>query len=297
MHVDLLAYLPIPPTNGFNIGPLRVHIYGIIIAIGVVAGTWLAQRRWQSRGGQEGTIARLAVWGVPAGIIGARIYSVITSWQADTAGQWYRAFEIWDGGLGIWGGVAAGVPVGLLAARHYHVDWRSVIDACAPALILAQAIGRWGNYFNQELYGGPTHLPWAVTIARPVHCFSVTACVPYPPGVHTFQPAFLYESVWDLACVAFLILAERHFRIRKGYLFFLYASLYTFGRFFVEYIRVDEAHRYLGLRLNDWSSILVFTVCTTVLLLRGRASPGKPTTLDPVTPSHEPVGGEEPVSP
>ncbi|MGH9129746.1 MAG: prolipoprotein diacylglyceryl transferase [Acidimicrobiales bacterium] len=285
----LLAYLPSPPTNGISIGPVRLHVYGLLIAVGVVAAAWLTQRRWQARGGAPGAISKLALWGVPAGLVGARLYSVATSWQADTGGHWYRIFEIWQGGLGIWGGVAAGVVFGLIAARRYDLDWRAALDCAAPALVLAQAIGRWGNYFNQELYGAPSRLPWAVKIAHPVHCSSVTACVAYPAGVTTFQPTFLYESLWDLACVGLIILIERRLPIRKGYLFFVYAALYTAGRFFTEYLRVDEAHRYLGLRLNDWVSIGVFVVSVGILLVRSRGAPGQQRSLSPVN-SPVPVG-------
>jgi prolipoprotein diacylglyceryl transferase len=287
----LVTYLPSPSTNGISIGPLRLHLYGLLIAIGVAAAAWLAQRRWEARGGEPGTMTRLAIWAVPAGLIGARLYSVITSWQADTGGHWYRAFGIWQGGLGIWGGIAVGVPVGLLAARHYQLDWRAALDSAAPALALAQAVGRWGNYFNQELYGNPSRLPWAVKIAHPVHCSSVTACAAYPPGVTTFQPTFLYESLWDLACVALIILAERHLSIRKGYLFYVYAAVYTIGRFVTEHLRVDEAHRYLGLRLNDWTSIVVFAAALAILATRGRAGAGTPTVRSPVIVS--PIRGAE----
>lgn len=293
LTAGLVAYLPSPSTNAISIGPLHLHIYGLLIAFAVAAAAWLAERRWQARGGEPGTMARLAVWAVPAGLIGARVYSVITSWQADTGGQWYRAFEIWQGGLGIWGGIALGVPVGLLAAHRYHIDWRAALDSAAPALVLAQAIGRWGNYFNQELYGSPSHLPWAVKIAHPVHCSSVTACAAYPPGVTTFQPTFLYESLWDLACVGLIILAERRLPIRKGYLFYVYAAVYTIGRFVTEHMRVDEAHRYLGLRLNDWTSIVVFAAALAILVTRGRARPGTPTAGSPIGPSPN----QSPVSP
>ena len=172
--------------------------------------------------------------------------------------------------------------VGLVTARHYGLDWRAALDSATPALALAQGIGRSGNYFNQELYGSPSRLPWAVRIAHPVHCSSVTACVAYPPGVRTFQPTFLYESLWDLACVGLIVLAERRLVIRKGYLFFVYAALYSVGRFFTERLRVDEAHRYLGLRLNDWTSIAVFAAAAAVLATRGRAAPGVPDTRSAV---------------
>ena len=235
-------------------------------------------------------MAKLAIWGVPAGLVGARLYSVATSWQADTGGHWYRAFEIWQGGLGIWGGVVAGVAFGLIGARRNRLDWRAAMDCVAPALALAQAVGRWGNYFNQELYGTPSGLPWAVKIDHPVHCSSVVACVPYPASITTFQPTFLYESIWDVACVGLIILAERHLRIRKGYLIGVYAALYTVGRFFTERLRVDEAHRYLGLRLNDWTSIVVFVAAVAVLLVRGRARPGQPTTQsDVAAPANVPA--------
>ena len=274
---SVLGYIPSPPTNGVSLGPLRLHVYGLLIAAGVAAAVWLAQRRWEARGGKPGTMTMLALWGVPGGLVGARLYSVVTSWQADTGGHWYRVFEIWDGGLGIWGGIAGGVGLGLYGAHRHHVNWRVALDCAVPALALAQAIGRWGNYFNQELYGGPTRLPWALKIDHPVHCSSVVNCSPYPAGITTFQPTFLYESIWDLACVGLLVWAERRLPIRRGYLLFLYAALYCVGRFFTERLRVDEAHRYLGLRLNDWVSIGVFVVAVVVLVTRGRARPGDPT--------------------
>ncbi len=271
---SLLAYLPSPSTNGVNVGPVRLHLYGLIIALGIIAAVWLAQRRWDAMGGRAGTMATLAVWGVPGGLVGARLYSVVTSWQADTGGHWYRAFEIWQGGLGIWGGVVGGIATGLYGAHRYRLPFRPLVDAVAPAFAIGQAVGRWGNYFNQELYGRPSSLPWAVKIDHPVHCSSVTRCVAYPPGVTTFQPTFLYESIWDLIVVGLVIWVERRYRIKRGYLIAAYAAFYTFGRFWTEYDRVDEAHRWLGLRLNDWTSIVVFTVSLAVLLLWGRARPG-----------------------
>ena len=280
----MLAYIPSPPANGLSIGPFRLHVYGLLIAAGVVAAVWLAQRRWQRIGGASGTWSMLAVWGVPGGLVGARLYSVITSWQADTGGHWYRAFAIWQGGLGIWGGVAAGVALGLVGARRHRLRVAPLLDTVAPALALAQAVGRYGNYFNQELYGRPSGLPWAVWIDHPVHCSSVTACVAYPAGVHTFQPTFLYESLWDLAVVALLILAGRRLRLRRGFLFPLYVALYTVGRFWTEYLRVDEAHKIGPFRLNDWVSIITFVVAVGVIVARGRARPGDERVDEPLRP-------------
>ncbi len=265
----LLAYIPSPPANGISIGSLRLHVYGLMIALGIGAAVWLAQRRWEEIGGKPGTMANLAVWGVPGGLVGARVYSLITSWGVDTQGHWYRAFEVWQGGLGIWGGVVGGIATGAIGARRAGLRLAPLVDSVAPAFALAQAVGRWGNYFNQELYGWKSNLPWAVKIDHPQ--------VPghtYPPGT-TFQPTFLYECIWDLLVCVAVIQVERRFRIKRGYLVGVYAAFYTFGRFFTEYMRIDEAHRYLGLRLNDWTSIGVFVLSSAIVMLFGRAAPGE----------------------
>ena len=271
-----LTYIPSPPANGISIGPFRLHVYGVMIALGVVAAVWLAQRRWEAIGGKPGTMAALAVWGVPGGLVGARLYSLATSWQVDTQGHWYQAFEIWKGGLGIWGGVAGGIALGAVGVRRHGLPMRPLLDCVAPAFALAQAVGRWGNYFNQELFGRPSGLPWAVKIDNPVVPGHV-----YAPGT-TFQPTFLYESLWDLAVVGIVIWVERRFRIRRGFLLAAYAAAYTFGRFWTEYMRIDEAHHYLGLRLNDWTSIIVFVFALAILLAFGRAKPGEDRAGDPL---------------
>ncbi|HEY3811005.1 MAG TPA: prolipoprotein diacylglyceryl transferase [Acidimicrobiales bacterium] len=271
--IALPAYLPSPSTNGLSIGPVRLHVYGLLIAAGIAAAVWLSQRRWERIGGRPGTMAALAVWGVPGGLIGARVYSLVTSWGVDTNGHWYRAFAIWQGGLGIWGGVVGGVALGAVGARRHHLPLRPLVDCVAPAFALGQAIGRWGNYFNQELYGRPSKLPWAVKIDNPT--------APYLPH-STFQPTFLYECIWDLAVLGLVIWVERRFRIRRGYLIAAYAAFYTFGRFWTEYLRIDNAHRFWGLRLNDWTSIIVFVVASIVLFTRGRAAPGDDCAGDPL---------------
>jgi prolipoprotein diacylglyceryl transferase len=268
----VVADIPSPSTNGVSIGPLRLHVYGLLIACGIAGAVWLAQRRWTRVGGLPGTMSTLAVWGVPGGLVGARVYSLATSWQVDTGGHLIQAFEIWHGGLGIWGGVAGGVASGLIGAHRHHLPFRPLLDAVAPALPLGQAIGRWGNYFNQELYGRPSHLPWAVRIDDPAGYTHAA----------TFQPTFLYECLWDLIVVGLLLRAADRLRIRRGYLFALYAALYTVGRFWTEYLRVDDAHHILGLRLNDWTCILVFAVSTGLLVVRGRARPGDELIRDPL---------------
>ena len=275
------SYIPSPPSNGLSLGPVHLHFYGLTIAVAVLVAAWLAQRRWAKLGGFGGTIVPIAFWGVVAGLVGARAYSLATSWSIDTdGGQVLKAFEIWNGGLGIWGGVAGGLLGGGLAARRLGVPVRPLMDVVAPCLVLAQAIGRWGNYFNQELFGGPSKLPWAVRITDPAQ---LQAAGYSHPG--TFQPTFLYESLWDLATLALLlVLVERKLRLRRGYLFAAYAALYTFGRFFTEYLRIDPAHRFLGLRLNDWTSIIIFAAASALLAWRGRARPGDDLVGAPLPP-------------
>ena len=290
MPGSFVAYLPSPSSNGISLGPFRLHVYGLMIALGILAAVWLSQRRWSAIGGKPGTMAALAVWGVPGGLIGSRLYSLATSWQVDTQGHWYRAFEIWQGGLGIWGGVVGGIALGAVGARRMHLPVPTLMDCVAPAFALAQAIGRWGNYFNQELFGRPSTLPWAVKIDLKNRPAGYTQ-------YSTFQPTFLYECLWDLAVVGLVIWTERRLRIKRGYLITAYASFYTFGRFFTEYLRIDTAHKWLGLRLNDWTSIIVFVVSTAVLLTLARAGENDERAGDPLpraaAPDHN-VAGSDP---
>jgi prolipoprotein diacylglyceryl transferase len=274
MTAAILSYIPSPPVNGLSVGPLRLHVYGLLIACGIAAAVWLAQRRWEAIGGKPGTMSALAIWGVPGGLIGARVYSLATSWNIDTnGGHIIRAFEVWKGGLGIWGGVAGGIALGAVGVRRRHLPLLPLLDCVAPAFALAQAIGRWGNYFNQELYGWKSNLPWAVKIDHPAVADPSSPTGLYPPGT-TFQPTFLYESIWDLIVVVLVIWVERRFRIKRGFLLAAYAAFYTFGRFWTEYMRIDAAHRFFGLRLNDWMSIIVFVAASFVLLVWGRAKDG-----------------------
>ena len=227
------------------------------------------RRRYRAPGGDGELITAIAIWAVPAGIVG-RIYHVITDYELYfTRGQdpW-NAFKIWDGGLGIWGGIFLGVIVGAYVGHRHGADIRLLFDSCAPALPLAQAIGRWGNWWNQELYGKPTKLPWGLEINA---AHRVAAYAQYK----TFQPTFLYESIWDLCVVGIVLLVERRFHLRKGSLLAVYVAAYTFGRFFTEYERIDFAHKIGPLRLNDWTSVVVFVVALIVLAVYNR--PGAPT--------------------
>jgi prolipoprotein diacylglyceryl transferase len=199
---------------------------------------------------------------VPAGIIGARIYHVCTDYQLYTHNP-LKALAIWDGGLGIWGGIAGGVGVGLLAARRRNLPLPSLLDMVAPALALAQAIGRIGNYCNQELFGRPTTLPWGLEIDpqnRPAGY----------DGFSTFHPTFLYEGLWNLLLCGALILVEKRYKLGGGRLFGVYVMGYTFARFFIERLRIDEAHHLFGLRLNEWTAIIVFVTTGVILWLTRR---------------------------
>jgi prolipoprotein diacylglyceryl transferase len=271
----VLAYIPSPSSGALHIGPLQLRAYGLCIALGVWAAVALCARRFRARGGDPALITVIAVWAVPAGIIGARIYHVITDYELyfSKGGHPLNALKIWDGGLGIWGGIAAGVLVGVWVGHRHHASAGLLMDCAAPALPLAQAIGRWGNWWNQELFGRPTKLPWALKISpshRPLQYARYS----------TFHPTFLYESLWDLCVVGIVLLVERRFALRRGSLLAVYAAAYTFGRFFTEYERVDFAHKIGPLRLNDWTSVIVFVASLTVLVVMNRGGRRTPDTVD-----------------
>ncbi|MDQ6784446.1 MAG: prolipoprotein diacylglyceryl transferase [Actinomycetota bacterium] len=271
----VVASIPSPPSNGITIGPLRLHIYGLCIAAGIGVAVVVAQRRWESIGGKPGTMATLAIWGVPGGLVGARLYSVLTSYQDDTGGHFWRVFAIWQGGLGIWGAVIGGVAFGLVGAHRHRLRTAPLLDCVALAFPLAQAVGRLGNYFNQELFGKPSGLPWAVRIDvahRPAAYLTATA----------FQPTFLYEMIWDVFSFAVVVLVARRVKLRRGYLFAVYAIAYTVGRFWIEYLRVDPAHRYGPFRLNDYTSFVVFAAAALILFTRGRPRAGDDLVSDPL---------------
>ncbi|MBK5331136.1 MAG: prolipoprotein diacylglyceryl transferase, partial [Ilumatobacteraceae bacterium] len=269
--ISLLASIPSPPGKGIHIGPLQLRAYGLMIALGVIVAAKWSDRRWEARTGTPSVVSSLAVWAVPAGVIGARLYHVITDYEIYTH-HVLKAFAIWDGGLGIPGGIAAGVGTGLIVARRRGLALRLLLDVVAPALPLAQSIGRWGNWFNQELFGRPSTLPWAVRIDvanRPAGFERFT----------TFQPTFLYESLWNLAVVGVVLLVERRRRLRSGRLFAVYIAGYAAGRFAVERMRIDFAHTIAGLRVNEWISILAFAVAIG-FVVTGRVDPAVPD-LDP----------------
>jgi prolipoprotein diacylglyceryl transferase len=250
------------PADG-NLGPF--HMYGVILAVGVLVAVYVAEQRWRRRGYPKDGIYDISFWVVIWGVIGARVYHVITDYQLFDDDP-LRAFEIWRGGLSIWGAVIGGALAVLVITRRRHLPTLVVMDCMAPGIVLAQAIGRWGNYFNQELFGKPTTLPWALEIA-PQH---------RPAGYAqhaTFQPTFLYESLACLAIVGILLLVERRAQLRFGQTFALYVVLYTFARFWFENMRIDTAHELAGLRVNAWVSVLCFTFGIVWFVWLGRHEP------------------------
>ena len=250
--LSLPASIPSPSRGVVHLGPIPLRAYALCILLGIFAAIFLAGRRWEARGGERRTISDIAVWAVPGGLIGARLYHVATDYQLYDDRP-LDALRIWDGGLGIWGGVAGGALTAWWVARRSDIDFWALADAAAPALALAQAIGRWGNWFNQELFGRPTSLPWGLEI-DPAHRPREFA------SSSTFHPTFLYESLWNLVVVGIVLAVEKRVRLRKGRLFAVYVAAYTFGRFWIELLRVDPAHEILGLRVNDWTSVVVFVV-------------------------------------
>ena len=263
------AALPSPSTGVLHLGPIPLRAYAFCIILGVFAAVWLGTRRWVARGGTKETIADIAFWAVPFGIVGGRLYHVITSPDAyfGAGGEPVKALYIWEGGLGIWGAIALGGLGAWIGCRRHRVPFPAFADAVAPGIALAQAIGRWGNWFNQELFGRPTTLPWGLEISpdkRPADYADVV----------TFHPTFLYESLWDVGVAALVIWAGTRFALGHGRTFALYVAAYTVGRFWIEYLRIDEAHQFLGLRLNDWTSIVVFAGAVAYLVVSARRRPG-----------------------
>lgn len=268
--MDLLMSIPSPSVNGFHIGPVKVHFYALCILAGIVAAFLMGSRRWQARGGRAGTFETIVMWAVPSGIIGARIYHVITHWgdYFDPDGPQYNPFAIWEGGLAIFGGIIFGALGALIACRITGARLLAFGDAIAPGLIIAQAIGRLGNWFNQELFGGPDDGPLGLEI-DPQH---------RPPGledVETFQPTFLYELTWNLVGGLLLLWLDRKFKLGYGKVFSLYLVVYGAGRFFIEGIRTDFSYMIGPLRTNQFTALVIAVVGLIAFALLQKFRPGR----------------------
>ncbi|MBC9225400.1 prolipoprotein diacylglyceryl transferase [Aeromicrobium sp. 636] len=251
--MTIASYIPSPDQAVWHLGPFPLRAYALCIIAGAVAAIFIAERRFVARGGRAGAIGDIAIWAIPFGIIGGRIYHVLTDAELyfGAGRDPLDALKIWEGGLGIWGAVALGGVGAWIACRRYDIDFLKMADALAPGLLVAQAIGRFGNYFNQELFGKPTTQPWGLEIDRQFR----------PDGYEqfaTFHPTFLYEALWNLAAAALLVWLERRLKLAHGQVFALYVMLYTLGRGWIEMLRIDTVNHLGPFRLNVWTSIIVF---------------------------------------
>jgi prolipoprotein diacylglyceryl transferase len=282
----LLASIPSPDQGVWYVGPVPLRAYALSILAGVVAAVVIGDRRWVARGGRKGTVGDVALWAVPFGIAGGRLYHVLT-----TPGPYFgeggdplQALRIWEGGLGIWGAVVLGGVGAWIGCRRRGIPLPAFGDAIAPGIAVAQALGRWGNWFNQELFGRPTDLPWALEI-DPANRPAAVA------GSATFHPTFLYESLWCLAVAAIVVWADRRFRLGHGRAFALYVATYAAGRFWIEGLRIDAASTVAGLRLNEWTSLTVLAGAVVYLVVSARLRPGRESVVEPgAGPEQEPAG-------
>jgi prolipoprotein diacylglyceryl transferase len=275
----LPQFIPSPPINSFHVGPLAIHFYALGYIIGIALAILITRRRWRALGGNPDLVNDIALWVVPAGIIGGRIYFDITT-PDDIPHVWYGLFAVWTGGLGIWGGVALAAAVGAWRLHKLGITVGPFANAIAPALLVAQAIGRIGNYFNKELFGKPTTLPWGLEIP---YSYRQAGGIP-PQDLHyaTFQPSFLYELIWDLALAAFLVWLGHHAKIKPWGLFALYVAGYSAYRIFEETIRIDSSEYFLGLRLNMFVAIAL-TVVGLVWFILAQRRPDRPYTVLPAS--------------
>jgi prolipoprotein diacylglyceryl transferase len=248
----MAMHIPSPSVNGFHVGPAYIHYYGLMYVIGITLAILITQRRWKAQGGDPALVGDVALWAVPAGIIGGRIYFDITT-PKYIPHHWWGVFAVWQGGLGIWGGIALATVVGVWRIRRHGASAGEFANAVAPALLVAQAVGRIGNWFNKELFGGPTSLPWGLSVPPANR----------PPGYlafTTFQPTFLYELIWNLLLAAALVWLGHHRKINPWGLFALYVAGYSAFRIFEEALRVDPSEHFLGLRLNMYVAIVLTIV-------------------------------------
>jgi prolipoprotein diacylglyceryl transferase len=284
----VIASIPSPQNGFFEIGPVTVHMYGLMLLLAIAVCIVVTGLRWTKRPGSDGgdwdLLLRIAVWGVAAGIVGARAYHVITSWSEVPDPKWQGVFMVWRGGLGVWGGILLGTLVGAIVAKRAGKNPFALMDAAAPGLLLAHGIGRFGNWWNQELFGEPTDRPWGLEIDPENRPFEY-------PDTETFHPTFLYEFIYVTICAGLLLVLDRLFRFKPPALFALYVMLYTFGRFFEELLRVDPSHEYGPLRLNAWVSIVVFVLASAFFVwwqfLR-REREGRPRRPEPAPPPEGP---------
>jgi prolipoprotein diacylglyceryl transferase len=285
----ITASIPSPANGVWHIGPFPLRGYALCIILGIVVAIWIGEKRWQARGGTFGEVQDVAVWAVPFGVVGARLYHVATDWEKyfGSGGHPVDALYVWHGGLGIWGGVGLGALGAWIGARRKGIKLLPLLDALAPGVLVAQAIGRWGNWFNQELYGRPTDLPWGLKIDSAHFSSAYTASDAYKdavaangglaPEFATFHPTFLYECIWNLLAFALIIWLDRRFRLGHGRVMAVYVMAYTLGRGWIEDLRIDDVqlNNVLGLRFNVWTSIVLFVLAAAYFAWATKNRPGR----------------------
>ncbi len=276
--------IPSPIVSSFTIGPVTIHLYALFILAGIIVATVLTAGRMKARGMEAGLAIDIAIWAVPFGIVGGRLFHVATH-ITDYFGpgrDWTSMFRLWEGGLAIYGAIIFGsigayiacqVDIKVLRIESAGIRFLSFADALVPGLLAAQALGRWGNYFNNELFGSPTDLPWGLEISS----FNPSYPLGLPDGL-TFHPTFLYESLWSLLGIAVLMLLEQRFNLRWGRMFALYLMWYSFGRFFIEGIRLDPSDVFLGLRTNQISALVGLLLGLTLFMIQRSRHTGEETT-------------------
>ncbi|WP_318152114.1 prolipoprotein diacylglyceryl transferase [Nocardioides hwasunensis] len=285
-----LMSIPSPSEGVWHIGPVPIRGYALCIILGIVLAIWIGEKRWVARGGASGEVSDLAIWAVPFGLVGGRLYHVATDWELyfGEGKNPVTALYVWRGGLGIWGAIALGAVGAWLYTRSRGIKLLPMLDALAPGVLVAQAMGRWGNWFNQELYGRPTDLPWGLEI-------DVAHRETRFLDVATYHPTFLYECLWNLAAFALLIWLDRRFKLGHGRVLALYVMLYTAGRGWIENLRVDEVqlNNVFGLRFNVWTSIVLFVLAAIFFVWSARRHPGREDVVRTRPPAGESGGGSD----
>jgi prolipoprotein diacylglyceryl transferase len=268
--LSLLSAIPSPSSGTLEIGPVNLNAYGLMIALGVVAAVRIAGKRAERiNAATMDDLSSIALWAVPAGVLGGRAYHVLTDYEK-FQGNWGDVIKVWQGGLGIWGGITVGVLVGFWRAKKMNLDAWVLVSCSVPGIAVAQAIGRWGNWWNQELFGRPTDLAWALEVSD-----ATALKAGFAEGT-TFHPTFLYESLGCLVLAVALIAVEKKLKPGRGRLLAWYVAGYTALRFFIEGLRIDEAKELAGFRFNQWVSIIAFAIAVAFLVLDARRSPKAP---------------------
>lgn len=265
------AFIPSPANGVWHLGPVPIRAYALCILVGIFAAVFIGNKRWIARGGVEGQVADVAMWAVPFGVIGGRLYHVLTDWEAylGSGGKGFFAiFRIWEGGLGIWGAIALGGVGAWIGCMRHGVPFAPFADSIAPGIAVAQGIGRFGNWFNQELFGKPTTLPWALEIDA---AHRPTGFEQYA----TFHPTFLYEAIACFAIAGIVIWADKKFTMGHGRAFALYVALYCSARGLIETMRIDEAHHIAGIRLNVFTALIVGALALGYLVISAERYPGR----------------------